>query len=96
MTIYVVGYDRTFDRIHHALYVQCREQADARPVRPPPLSIASREVGGKRGICIDPHGYDAGKKIKGKKRHFLVDTQGLLLQPSFIARMFRIATAACC
>ena len=23
----------------------------------------------KRGACIDPHGYDAGKKIKGKKRH---------------------------
>lgn len=33
----------------------------------------------KRGASIDPHGYDAGKKIKGKKRHILVDTQGLLL-----------------
>src|ERR1700716_688573 len=33
----------------------------------------------KRGAAIDPHGYDAGKKIKGKKRHILVDTQGLLL-----------------
>src|SRR3981081_1012312 len=31
------------------------------------------------GAAIDPHGYDAGKKIKGKKRHILVDTQGLLL-----------------
>ena len=29
--------------------------------------------------CIDPHGHDAGKKIKGKKRHVLVDTLGLLL-----------------
>ena len=27
----------------------------------------------------DPCGYDAGKKIKGKKRHVLVDTQGLLM-----------------
>ena len=27
----------------------------------------------------DPHGYDAGKKTKGKKRHILVDTQGLLM-----------------
>ena len=25
------------------------------------------------------HGFDAGKLIKGKKRHVLVDTQGLLL-----------------
>jgi len=33
----------------------------------------------KRGGCIDPSGYDAGKKIKGKKRHILVDTVGLLL-----------------
>ena len=28
---------------------------------------------------MDPAGYDAGKKIKGKKRHLLVDTEGLLL-----------------
>jgi hypothetical protein len=32
-----------------------------------------------RGGCIDPPGYDAGKKIKGRKRHILVDTVGLLL-----------------
>ena len=38
-----------------------------------------RQGRGKRGACIDPPGYDAGKKIKGKKRHVLVDTQGLLL-----------------
>ena len=28
---------------------------------------------------IDPSGYDAGKKVKGKKRHILVDTLGLPL-----------------
>ncbi len=38
-----------------------------------------RQKRGKRGLS-DPPGYDAGKKIKGKKRHLLVDTQGLLLQ----------------
>ena len=38
-----------------------------------------REKRRKRGARIDPHGYDAGKKIKGKKRHILVDTLGLLL-----------------
>ena len=26
-----------------------------------------------------PHGYDAGKKINGRKRHIMVDTMGLLL-----------------
>ena len=49
-------------------------QSDRRHNRQP-----EREKLGKRGACIDPHGYDAGKKIKGKKRHILVDTQGLLL-----------------
>src|SRR5271157_910501 len=40
---------------------------------------SEREERGKRGARIDPSGYDAGKKIKGKKRHILVDTLGLLL-----------------
>jgi transposase len=31
-----------------------------------------------KGASIDPPGYDAGKRIKGKKRHVLVDTEGLL------------------
>lgn len=33
------------------------------------------EDDGKRGV----RGYDAGKKIKGRKRHILVDTMGMLL-----------------
>ena len=33
----------------------------------------------KGGPWLDPSGYDAGKKIKGRKRHILVDTLGLLL-----------------
>jgi putative transposase len=33
----------------------------------------------KKGVLVDPSGYDAGKKIKGRKRHILVDTLGLLL-----------------
>ena len=49
-------------------------QSDRRHHRQP-----EREKRRKRGVCIDPHGYDAGKKIKGKKRHILVDTLGLLL-----------------
>src|SRR5262249_13872784 len=34
----------------------------------------------KRGPAIDPSGFDAGKHVKGKKRHVLVDTLGLVLQ----------------
>ena len=37
------------------------------------------EKRGKRGSRIDPSGFDAGKRITGKKRHVVVDTLGLLL-----------------
>jgi putative transposase len=36
-------------------------------------SVKTTEMGG-------PRGYDGGKKIKGRKRHLLVDTQGTLLK----------------
>ena len=36
-------------------------------------SVKTTEVGGERG-------YDAGKKVKGRKRHILVDTLGHLLK----------------
>ena len=35
--------------------------------------------GSKRGSGLDPQGFDAGKKVTGRKRHILVDTLGLLL-----------------
>src|SRR5208283_3948227 len=74
------SWDGTLDRIHDALYVRCRagrlarSEPNRRHHRQP-----ERQERGKRGACIDPPGYDAGKKIKGKKRHVLVDTQGLLM-----------------
>jgi putative transposase len=37
-------------------------------------SVKSTGVGGEE------RGYDGGKKVKGRKRHLLVDTQGLLLK----------------
>lgn len=40
---------------------------------------SKREKRRKRGVGIDRHGDDAGKKTDGKKRHILVDTIGLLL-----------------
>ena len=33
-------YDGTLERIHHALYEQCRERGNGKPVRPPPSSTA--------------------------------------------------------
>src|SRR5205814_10526604 len=38
-----------------------------------------RQGRSKRVSALDPQGYDAGKKVTGRKRHILVDTLGLLL-----------------
>ncbi len=40
------------------------------------------EARGKRGADIAPSGFEAGKQIKGKKRHGLIDTLGWVLQAS--------------
>jgi len=73
-------WDGTLERIHHALYIKCREQA-LREASPTAAIIDAQSVKSaeKGGAYIDPHGYDAGKKVKGKKRHVLVDTEGLVL-----------------
>ncbi|WP_412051280.1 IS5 family transposase [Hoeflea sp. Naph1] len=68
--------DGTWRRIHDALYRRTR-QLEGREDQPSFAIIDSQSV--KTGP--DAHrdiGYDAGKKIKGRKRHILVDTLGML------------------
>ncbi|HMH96135.1 MAG TPA: IS5 family transposase [Bradyrhizobium sp.] len=74
------GYDGTLEKIHYTLYVKCREQ-DESEASPTACIVDSQSVKSaeKGGFSIDAHGFDAGKLIKGKKRHILVDTLGLLL-----------------
>ena len=50
-----------------------------RPARRPPSSTARASRAPKKGASIDRNGYGAGQKIKGRKRHLLVDTEGFLL-----------------
>ena len=74
------AWDGTLDRIHHALYVQCRELVSREPSPSAAIidsqSVKSAEKGG-RGLTRMATMRE--RKIKGKKRHILVDTQGLLL-----------------
>ena len=74
------GWNGTLEKMHHALYVKCRGLAE-REASPTACivdsqSVKSAEKGGRRSIR---NGFDAGKLIKGKKRHVLVDKLGLLL-----------------
>ena len=72
--------DRTLLRLHQALYAQVREGSRRNAF--PTVAILdsqSAKAAQKGGASIDPQGYDAGKKVTGRKRHVLVDTLGLLL-----------------
>src|SRR6476646_4947905 len=43
------AWDGTLNRIHHALYVQCRELANREPARAPPSSIVKASRARKKG-----------------------------------------------
>ncbi len=70
--------DGTLDRIHDALREQVRVQAGRRPA-PSAAVIDSQSVRAADTVPRASRGWDAGKKVNGRKRHLAVDTMGLLL-----------------
>jgi putative transposase len=69
--------DGTWDRLLDALRRQARAAAGRAPeptaAAVDSQSVPSTQVGGAE------RGYDGGKRVKGRKRHILTDTLGLLL-----------------
>jgi putative transposase len=63
--------------IHDRVRAKVRHQAGRRPTPSAAIldsqSVKTTEVGGRE------RGYDAGKRVNGRKRHLLVDTMGLVL-----------------
>ncbi|WP_202921170.1 IS5 family transposase [Anatilimnocola aggregata] len=68
--------DGTWQRVNDALR-RLERKAQGRKAEPSVgiMDSQSAKTTAKKG----PRGYDAGKKICGRKRHLMVDTQGLVL-----------------
>ena len=65
-------------RVHDALRDRTRIRAGRQP-NPTAAVIDSASVRGADTVPAASRGYDAGKRVNGRKRHIAVDTGGLLL-----------------
>ena len=80
----VYGYFRKWgrsgllERVNDELCLKVRTSED-RKEQPTAAIIDAQSVKGAQTVGFKSRGYDAGKKINGRKRHLAVDTIGLLL-----------------
>jgi len=70
--------DGTADRVHDALRDRLRDGAGRDPMASAGI-VDSQSLRAADTVGADQHGYDAGKRTNGTKRHIVTDTLGLLL-----------------
>jgi putative transposase len=81
----------TWERVQRALATRVRV-GDGRDPNPSLLSIDSQTV--KSAETVPDAGFDGGKKVKGRKRHVLVDSLGLVFAVVITSAAVSDATGA--
>jgi putative transposase len=70
--------DGTLARMHNTLREQVR-QAEGRTADPSAALVDAQAVRGAETVSRPSRGFDAGKRVNGRKRHIVTDTCGWLL-----------------
>src|SRR5215211_3861786 len=70
--------DGTWERLNAALRERLRTRLGRNPQ--PSAAIFDSQSAKTTGVGGEHRGYDGGKKVRGRKRHLLVDTEGLVLK----------------
>jgi putative transposase len=75
--------DGTFERLNAELRQRLRARSGRN--RLPSAGIADSQAAKTTGVGGEQRGYDGGKKVRGRKRHLLVDTEGLVMRARYTA-----------